>query len=233
MGIVLTVLEPPHRPEPNLVAALPPGIGRVIDLEPRLVSPRYDALLVTTRGLVVRDHVSGVFSGVPWANFSLDAHLRQHSRHAVLLLWLNERRPSEVAITRRLALNIAAVAPTLKRHPTIPVDDIVLADPPPSVVDLRDRAGIEAPVPQPADRTPGLPPPAPTRTVGDRGVENLAPPTGGRRRAPRLLVGVSVLALAGAIGGLASIVINADNSSADGAVPTISSEAIEIDQVGP
>lgn len=230
MGIVLTVLEPPHLPEPNLVAALPPGIGRVIDLEPRLVSPRYDALLVTTRGLVVRDQVSGVFSGVPWANFSLETHLQLYSHHATLMLWLDERRPTEVAIARRLALNIASVAPTLKQHPTVPVDDVVQAHPPPPVVDLRQRGGIAAPVPQPVDRTPGLPPPDP---VADRSDLDRAPSGVDRRQRSRLLVGVSVLVLAGAIGGLASIVINTDNSSAGGTVPTITSEAVEIDGAGP
>ncbi len=166
MGIVLTVLEPPHPPEPNLVAALPPGAGLVIDVEPRLVSPRYDKLIVTTRGLLVRNHVTGDFHGVPWANFSVDAHLRQHSRHATLLLWLNERRPMELAVTRRVALNIASVAPVLKRNPTAAVDDIVIVDPPPDVVDLRDRTGhatVRAPsfpaAPLPADRVDGLPPP--------------------------------------------------------------------------
>ncbi len=227
MGIVLTVLEPPHQPEPNLITALPPGIGRVIDVEPRLVSPRYDTLLVTTRGLVVRDHVSGDFCGIPWANFSLADHLRQHSRYAILLLWLSERRPIEVAVTRRLALNIASVAPVLKQYPTTPVDDVVLADPAAGVVDLRDRPRIHAPAPRPADRVDALPPPKLTTPVRDH-----RPPSPRRpRRTSRLLASMAVLALAGALGGLASIVANTDGSPADGAVPMITSEAVEIDQI--
>lgn len=242
MGIVLTVLEPPHPPEPNLLRALPPGIGRVIDVESRLVSPRYDTLLVTTRGLVVRDHVSGDFSGIPWVNFSLDGHLRQHSRHAVLLLWLNERRPTEVAVTRRLALNIASVAPVLKLHPAVPVDDIVVAEAAPDVVDLRDRTTIDAPAPRQTDRVGGLPPPNPTAPVDvrrerdpdhrwERTADGGALPPGRRRLPSRLLVGVAVLVLAGAAGGLASIIVNADASPADGEVPVITSESVEIDQI--
>jgi len=242
MGIVLTVLEPPHPPEPSLLRALPPGIGRVIDVEPRLVSPRYDTLLVTTRGLVVRDHVSGDFSGVPWTNFSLDAHLRQRSRHAVLLLWLNERRPIEVAVTRRLALNIASVAPVLKLHPTLPVDDIVVAEAAPDVVDLRDHVRIDAPAPRPTDRVGGIPRPYPMAPVNvrrdrnpdhgrERTTDRGAPSPGRRPQTSRLLVGVAVLVLAGAVGGVASIVVNTDGSPADGSVPMISSEPVEIDQI--
>jgi len=128
MGIVLTVLEPPHQPHPNLLAALPPGVGRVIDLEPRLVSPRYDTLLVTANGLVVRDPGTGGFHGVPWSNFSLEQHLRYHSRHAILTLWIEEHRPVELAIDRRLALNIAIAAPVLQQHPGAVIDNVVVAD---------------------------------------------------------------------------------------------------------
>ena len=79
MGIVLSVLKPPHHPDKNLLDALPSGIGRVIDVEPRLVSPRFDTLLVTSRGLVVHDHRTGDFHGMPWAHFSVDDHLHHHS----------------------------------------------------------------------------------------------------------------------------------------------------------
>lgn len=225
MGIVLTVLEPPHQPEPNLMTALPPGVGRVIDVEPRVVSPRYDTLLVTTRGLIVRDHVSGDFSGVPWESFSVSDHLHQYNRHAILLLWLNERRPIEVAVTRRLALNIASVAPALKQHPTTPVDDVVLAEPP-RVIELGSRPTIDAPAPQPTDRFAAIPPPELATPVGDHG----GPSLGRRRPSSRLLVGAAVLVLAGALGGLASIIFNTDGSPAGGAVPMITSEAVAIDK---
>jgi len=130
MGIVLTVLEPPHHPNSDFTASLPPGIGQLIDVCPRVVSPRFDALLVTTRGLVVRDPGSREFFGVPWSNFSLDDHLHQHSRHAVLSLWLGDKRPVEIAIDRRLALNIACVAPVLKSNPDVKIDDVVVAKAP-------------------------------------------------------------------------------------------------------
>ncbi|MDH3300956.1 MAG: hypothetical protein OES24_10655 [Acidimicrobiia bacterium] len=232
MGIVLTVLEPPHLPEPNLVTALPPEVGRVIDAEPRLVSPRYDTLLVTTRGLVVRDHVSGDFSGIPWANFSLDAHLQQHSRHAILLLWLDERRPVEVAITRRLALNIASVAPVLKSNPTASVDDVVLADRLPDVYDLRDSVRIDAPAPQTADRVDRVPPPKPpppARRRVDGSLRRHSPPPARPRprRLLRLVAGAAVLVAAGVAGAVASIAINTADSLADGSAPMISSEAVE------
>ena len=233
MGIVLTVLEPPHHPEPKLVAALPPGTGRVIDVEPRLVSPRFDTLLVTSRGLVVRDHVSGQFHGVPWANFSLDAHLRQHNRHAVLTLWLNQRRPMELAITRRVALNIASVAPVLTRHPTEPVDDIVVAGPVPDTIDLREPAPARAITtpPRPSDRVDGLRPPEPVptpqRPTGAATPAGQQPAQAQRRSAVRLMVGLAVLVVAGAVGGAASMMINGADTAADGSVPTITSEAVD------
>ncbi len=84
---------------------------------------------MTSRGLVVRDHRTGGFHGMPWAHFSIDDHLRQHSRHAVLTMWIGERRPVELAITRRLALNIVSIAPVLQLHPDVVVDDVVVAEP--------------------------------------------------------------------------------------------------------
>lgn len=238
MGIVLTVLEPPHPPEPNLVAALPPGIGGIIDVESRLVSPRHDTLVVTTRGLVVRDHVSGEFHGVPWINFSAEDHLRQYSRHAILILWLNERRPLELAITRRLALNIAAVAPVLKQQPTVAVDEIVIAERSPEI-DLRDSPGLAAAPPLPIDRVGGLPPPdltSPIRlgadpTVGRQPTSVDDPPqTGQNRQTRHLVTAAALLLVAGAVGGIASIVVNADESPAGGTAPVMTSEAVDIDR---
>ncbi len=234
MGIVLTVLEPPHPPEPNLTAALPPGTGRVIDVEPRLVSPRYDTLLVTTRGLVLRDHVSGDFHGVPWTNFSLHDHLHHHSHHATLILWLDERRPIEVAITRRLALNIASVAPVLTSDPTANVDDVVLADGRSDAIDLRRSPEPRFSAPPPVERFEGLPPPDPTpRPISSAPSPDTPASVGASGRFPggRVLTGVAVLVIAGAVGGLASIVVNGDGNSADGAVPQITSEAVEADQL--
>ena len=126
MGIVLTVLDPPHQAHPNLITALPAGIGQIIDLDTRLVSPRYDALFLTANGLVVRDPGSGDFFGVPWANFSLADHLRIHNRHAVLTLWIEAHRPVELAIDRRLARNISAAAPILQRQPGVAIDQVVV-----------------------------------------------------------------------------------------------------------
>ena len=287
MGIVLTVLEPPHHPEPAVVAALPPGAGRVIDSEPRLVSPRFDTLIVTSRGLIVRDHVTGDFQGVPWVNFSLEAHLRQHSRHAVLTLWLDNRRPLEVSITRRLALNIASIAPVLQLDPKATVDDVVIAAPSP-VVDLRDPVrtvesrpepvpvGVSAAVspvkarngsprtaddwkranalaPVPADRVQGLPPPTmvtnqiltePAGGPGRGAPVAPSPPESldihalhrldGRATAPdrnprfgRVAVGIAILALAGAVGGAASVLIDRNDPALTGQAPVITSEAVD------
>ncbi|MDH3293779.1 MAG: hypothetical protein OER95_05610 [Acidimicrobiia bacterium] len=93
-----------------------------------MVSPRFDAILVTTRGLVVRDPGSREFFGVPWANFSPEDHLRFHSRHAVLTLWLYDNRPVDLAIDRRLADNIAAIAPVLKMNPEVTVDQVLVLE---------------------------------------------------------------------------------------------------------
>ncbi len=87
--------------------------------------------MVTTRGLVVRDPGSHEFFGVPWSNFSVDDHLRQHSRHAMITLWINEKRPVELAIDRRVAVNIANIAPVLAANPSAIVDEVVVATPEP------------------------------------------------------------------------------------------------------
>ncbi len=234
MGIVLTVLKPPHQPEPNLIAALPPEAGRVIDAEPRLVSPRYDMLLVTSRGLVVRDHVSGDYHGVPWAGFSLDAHLRRHSRHAVLTLWLDSRRPVELAINMGLASNIAAVAPVLRLHPDVAVDDVVLDD-------GAAAGGLVAPAPAqppiPAPRAINLFNEAEGDTVM---IENpefdpLHPDAGQISRWTRsrqvlpVAAAVGFLIVAGVVGGLASMLVGGDENPVVGPAPVITSEAATFD----
>ena len=259
MGIVLTVLSPPHPPEPNLLAALPAEVGRVVDVESRLVSPRYDTLLVTTQGLIVRDQRSGDFHGVTWTNFSVDSHLRRHIRHATVILWLNDQRPTELAITLRVADNIASIAPVLKQQPSATVDDIVVGRRSPEIIDLRQSSPVgTAPPPTPTDRVDGIPPPislspssVPQHIKRNQGNEHNERNHGNnqgternqgnerlstlseRPRLPRLITGVAILVLAGTVGGVASLVINDGDGSTDGAVPVITSEAVDIDQLNP